>query len=180
MRLIECNRTWTYPIPTGRSTPRWLKDGSVCGIEGLLTPLRTNHMTLQTTTWLRKFKCTILLTIPHVQDKSTETHQSMLQSSHLMTSRLSSEATNHDIPFQLNNQPTCKTHFINHIFSDDDNTRTFHEFEMRIGMNESDHSIIVLLKQQRERPQRGFEPWRLRCRCSALPVELSGQLGAGR
>ena len=41
---------------------------------------------------------------------------------------------------------------------DDDNTGIFHVFEMRIGMNEFDHSILALLEQQRERPERGFEP----------------------
>ena len=40
-----------------------------------------------------------------------------------------------------------------------------------------------MLKQQRERPEkfrpeRGFEPRSLRFRCSAPPVELSGQMGA--
>ena len=35
----------------------------------------------------------------------------------------------------------------------DDNTRIFHVFEMRIGMNEFDHHILVLLKQQQERPE---------------------------
>ena len=63
-----------------------------------------------------------------------------------------------------------------------DNTGIFHLFELRIGMNEFDHrSFLSLLKQQRERPekfrpQRIFEPWPLRCRCSAPPVQLSGQL----
>lgn len=48
-------------------------------------------------------------------------------------------------------------------------------------MNEFDHLIFLsLLKQQLERPERGFKPWPLRWRCSAPPVELSGQLGAGR
>ena len=46
---------------------------------------------------------------------------------------------------------------------DDDNTRSSHVFQMRIGMNEFDRSILTLLKQQRERPEkfkpeRGFEP----------------------
>ena len=39
--------------------------------------------------------------------------------------------------------------------------------------------FLALFKQQQERPERGFEPWPLRCRCSAPLVELSGQLGAG-
>ena len=39
-------------------------------------------------------------------------------------------------------------------------------------MNEFDHRILELLKQQREmleklRPERGFQPLPLRCRCSA-------------
>ena len=41
---------------------------------------------------------------------------------------------------------------------DDDNTGIFHVFEMQIGMNEFDHRILALLEQQRERPERGFEP----------------------
>ena len=51
---------------------------------------------------------------------------------------------------------------------------------MRIGLNEFDHRIVLtLFKQQRERPEKfspdqGFEPWPLRCLCSAPPVELSG------
>ena len=36
---------------------------------------------------------------------------------------------------------------------DDDNTRIFHVFEMQIGMNEFDYGTLVLLKQQRERPE---------------------------
>ena len=38
------------------------------------------------------------------------------------------------------------------LFTDDDNTGIFHVFEMWIGMNELDHHILALLKQQRERP----------------------------
>ena len=43
----------------------------------------------------------------------------------------------------------------------------------------------ALLKQHREGPEkfrsgREFEPRPLRCQCSALPVKLSGQLGASR
>ena len=41
------------------------------------------------------------------------------------------------------------------------------------------HCILSLLMQQWERPEREFEPWPLQYRCSAPPVELSGQLGAG-
>ena len=46
-------------------------------------------------------------------------------------------------------------------------------------------AFLALLKQQRERPEkfkpeRGFQPWPRRCQCGAPPVELSGQLGAGR
>ena len=68
----------------------------------------------------------------------------------------------------------------------DDNTGISHVFELRIGMTEFDHrSFLSLLKQQQEslekfRPERGFETWPLRCRCSAPPVELSGRLGGGR
>ena len=47
-------------------------------------------------------------------------------------------------------------------------------------MYEFDHRILALLKQEQERPGRGFKPWLLRCRCSVPPVELPGQLGAGR
>ena len=53
-------------------------------------------------------------------------------------------------------------------------------------MNEFDHrSFVSLLKQQRERPEKlrlelRLEPCPLQCRCSASPVELSGQLGARR
>ena len=36
---------------------------------------------------------------------------------------------------------------------DDDNARIFHVFEIKIGMNEFDHRILALLKQQRERPE---------------------------
>mgnify|MGYP006973393344 CR=1 FL=1 len=50
-------------------------------------------------------------------------------------------------------------------------------------MNEFDHPILALLKQQQERsekfsPEQGFEPWPLQCRCSAPPFKLLGQLGA--
>ena len=38
--------------------------------------------------------------------------------------------------------------------SDDYNTGIFHVFEMRIGMNEFDHGILALLKQQSERPEK--------------------------
>ena len=41
-------------------------------------------------------------------------------------------------------------------------------------------SFARALRPQKFRPERGFEPWPLRCRCSALLVKLSGQLGAGR
>ena len=34
---------------------------------------------------------------------------------------------------------------------------SFHVFEMWIGMNEFDHCILALLKQQRERPE-NFNP----------------------
>ena len=64
MHLNEGNRTWIYPILTGQSTPGDWKTVR-CGIEGLLTSLWTDHLTLQTTTW-----CTILLTIPYVQEQS--------------------------------------------------------------------------------------------------------------
>ena len=47
-------------------------------------------------------------------------------------------------------------------------------------MNKFDHHILALLKQQRERPERGFEPRPLQYRRSAPTVELSGQLGVGR
>ena len=47
-------------------------------------------------------------------------------------------------------------------------------------MSEFDHRILALLKKKRERPEWEFEPGPLQCRCSALPVELSSQLGAGR
>ena len=50
-------------------------------------------------------------------------------------------------------------------------------FEMRSEMNEFDSHILALLKQLPERPEQGFEPWPLQFQCSALPVELSGQLG---
>ena len=64
---------------------------------------------------------------------------------------------------------------------DDVNTRIFLGFEMQIGMNEFDHRILSLPKQQREMPEkfwpeRGYEPWPLRCRCSATPVELPSQV----
>ena len=58
-----------------------------------------------------------------------------------------------------------------------------HILELRIEMKVNGHRILLaLLKQKRERlenfrPERGFEPSNL---CSALPVELSGKLGAGR
>ena len=35
----------------------------------------------------------------------------------------------------------------------DDNTGIFHVFEMRIGMNEFDHCILAVPKQQRQRPE---------------------------
>ena len=35
----------------------------------------------------------------------------------------------------------------------DDNTGIFHVFEMRIGMNEFDHRILAVPKQQRQRPE---------------------------
>jgi len=34
-----------------------------------------------------------------------------------------------------------------------DNTRIFYVFEKWIGMNEFDHGILALLKQQRQRPE---------------------------
>ena len=45
----------------------------------------------------------------------------------------------------------------------DDNTEIFHVFELWIGMNELDHGILVVPKQQREwsekfRPEQGFWP----------------------
>ena len=67
---------------------------------------------------------------------------------------------------------------LTHKLKFDDNTGIFHIFEMWIGMNEFDHCILALLKQQRERSEQGFEPWPLWCQCSALLVELSGQLGS--
>ena len=53
-------------------------------------------------------------------------------------------------------------------------------------MNEIDQGILVLLKQQRERPKNIMPEWGIGtlssaiCRWNVLPVELSGQLGAGR
>ena len=60
-----------------------------------------------------------------------------------------------------------------------------HVLEPQTGMNADDHrSFLALLKQQQERPEKfrpewEFKPRPLRCRYSALPVELPGQLGAG-
>ena len=42
----------------------------------------------------------------------------------------------------------------------DDNTGISYVFEMRIGMNDFDHRILALLKQQRERPEK-FRPCHL-------------------
>ena len=44
--------------------------------------------------------------------------------------------------------------------------------------------FFIAVEQQRERPEKfkseqEFKPWPLQCRCSAPPVELSGQLGTG-
>ena len=36
---------------------------------------------------------------------------------------------------------------------DDDDAGIFHIFEMQIGMNETDHRILALLRQQQERPE---------------------------
>ena len=53
-------------------------------------------------------------------------------------------------------------------------------------MTETELMIVIITfffslpNQQRERPERGFEASPLPCRCCAAPVELSGQLGAGR
>ena len=61
-------------------------------------------------------------------------------------------------------------------------TTFFKCFILLVWMNEcvwSTH-FLALLKPEKFRPERGVEPWPLRCRCSDLPVELSGQLGAGR
>ena len=44
-----------------------------------------------------------------------------------------------------------------HIGLVDGNSGIFHVFEMRVGINEFDHRILALLKQQGERPQRRFE-----------------------
>ena len=62
----------------------------------------------------------------------------------------------------------------------------FYNVSLNEWMNERMSSLhfLALLKQQRERPEkfrpeRRFEPWTLRCRCSDLPVEPSGQLGTG-
>ena len=41
---------------------------------------------------------------------------------------------------------------------DDDKTGNFHEIKTLVGMNEFDHRILALLKQQRDRLERGFEP----------------------
>ena len=45
---------------------------------------------------------------------------------------------------------------MNTICIDDDNIGIFHVFEMRIGINEFDHRILSLLKQQRETPENCF------------------------
>ena len=49
---------------------------------------------------------------------------------------------------------------------DDDSTGIFHESKMRIGINEFDHRILALPKQQRERPER-------RTMISVTPVQCS-------
>lgn len=43
--------------------------------------------------------------------------------------------------------------FLHCVFGDDD-TEIFHVSEMRIGMNEFDHLIVSLLKQQQEGPEK--------------------------
>ena len=44
----------------------------------------------------------------------------------------------------------CRFRFF--LFADDDNTGIFHVLEMCIVMNEFDHHVLALLKQQQERP----------------------------
>ena len=53
-------------------------------------------------------------------------------------------------------------HFVHellHCVFGDDDTEIFHVSEMRIGMNEFDHLILSLLKQQQEGPEKFRPEW---------------------
>ena len=62
---------------------------------------------------------------------------------------------------------------------DDDNYITiFHVFEMWIGMNEFDHSILAVFKHQRERPEKFRPEWAFDpdiCDASAVLYQLNYQ-----
>ena len=62
----------------------------------------------------------------------------------------------HQLSYQTNEEQVVM--WVNYnpvdVEIDDDNTRTSHVFEMRIGMNEFDHLILALLKQEREKPEK--------------------------